>query len=85
MIPNIFEDPHLELLQRVTAQLDDQEHNPCPAMKRECKKHNLCKGLQQEGKSTLAGTVGRTDMVCIFAPTQEGTLGMAREEDLEDN
>ena len=62
-----------------------QKHNLHPAMKRECKKHNLCKDLQQEDRSTLAGTAGKTDMVCIFAPIQEGTLGMAREEDLEGN
>ena len=61
-----------------------QEHNLHPTMKRECKKHNLCKDLHQEGKSTLAGTLGKTGMVCIFAPIQEGTLGMAKEEDQED-
>ena len=61
-----------------------QEHNLYPTMKRECKKQNLCKDLHQEGKSTLAKTVGKTDMVCIFAPIQEGILVMAKEEDLED-
>ena len=53
-------------------------------MKRECKKHNLCEELHQEGKSALVGIVGKIDMVCIFAPIQEGTLGISRVEDLED-
>ena len=53
-------------------------------MRRECKKHNLCEGLQQEGKSTLAGTVGKMGMVCILAPIEEDNLGTAREEDQED-
>ena len=61
-----------------------QEHNAHLAMRRECKKHNLCKDLHQEGKSTLATTVEKMGMVCIFAPIQEGILGMAKEEDLED-
>ena len=61
-----------------------QEHNPCSAMKRECKKHNLCEDLHQEGKSTLARTVEKIGMVCIFAPIQEGILVMVKEEDLED-
>ena len=91
VMTNILEDPHLKLLQKVTAQLNDLSINRMqgsrvqypPTMKRECKKHNLCKGLQQEDKSTLAGITGKTDMICIFALIQEDTLGMAKEEDLE--
>ena len=61
-----------------------QEHNVQPTMKRQCKKHKLCKHLHQEGRSTLAKTVEKTGMVCISAPIQEGILVMAKEEDLED-
>ena len=61
-----------------------QEHNAHLAMRRECKKHNLCEDLHLEGRSTLAGTVEKTGMVCISFPIQEGILGMAREGDLED-
>ena len=53
-------------------------------MKRECKKHNLREDLHQEGKSTLARSVGKTGMVCTFDPIQEGILVMAKEEGLED-
>ena len=53
-------------------------------MKKEHKRYSLNEDHQQEGKSTLARTMGKTNMVCIFAPIQEGTLGMARKEDLED-
>ena len=77
MLPNILEDPHLELLQKVTNQLEDylsiwckaQGRNPRLAMKKECKMHSLHKGHQQEGRSTPAGTVGKMGTVCISVPT----------------
>ena len=85
-------DPHLELLQRVTNQLDNLSINlvqglgcsPNPAMKRENKMHHFCEDHRQEGRSIFATTVEKTDMVCIFVPIQEGTKVMAKEEGLED-
>ena len=94
--PMTSTDLHLELLQRVTNQLNELSVNIfqgsrvpvqwCqynPLMKREHKMLNHHE-KHREGRNISATIVEKMGMVCISALTQEDILEMAREEVLED-
>ena len=87
--PTTPADPHLELLQRVTNQLNELS---CfkelgylfnPLMKREHKMLNHRED-HRKGRSISATIVENMGMVCISALTQGDIPEMAREEILED-
>ena len=91
--PTAPADPHLELLQRVTNQLNELSVNMFQGSRMPAQPSNeeRAQNAQQsrrednkEGRIISATTVERTGMVCIFAHTQEDILEMDKEEDQED-
>ena len=81
--PTSLADPHLELLQRVTNQLNELSVNMFQGSRVLAQPPNEERAQNahhREGKSISATIVEKMGMVCISTLTQGGILEMARDE-----